>query len=264
MKARPLAPLIDEAESWGTAEWWRLEIRSFDEAPNTLMSLAVLSPKDAWTKEYGRASFGGCLRTLSYVFALTAPAVGAAWMFRWSFTGQGSMPLVFAGLLTLISVLITVSSEVSLARKPRAISMSVVRRIALVHLVPAAVTGGVAVLAVAQGTYDPQQDPTLWWLLPSVVDVAIHVWQWVRGSSRSGGPTNLVENLARSVSEIDPALRERIRQARDEAIMRLRAQAKIDPETAAHALGTDLGRLALTMAPEGRTDIASAQNDETS
>lgn len=254
--ARSLTSFVDASEQWGATEWWRLEIRSFDETPNARISLSVLGPKAAWKNEAGRPKLGGVLQVLCYLFSLTAPAVAALAMFRWSISERGTMPLVLAGVLTLLSLLVTLSSEISIARRPRAISMYVVRRIALVHIVPSIVVIGVVVRELVQGSYDPMYDPSLWWLAPSVIDAAVHVWQILRGPSRPGGPRNLVENLLRSVSEIDPSVRARIRQQRDDAIRRLQTQSKIDAATAQRALSTELGTLALTMAPEVRSPAA--------
>ncbi|MDE0547488.1 hypothetical protein [Microbacterium sp. C7(2022)] len=260
MSARPLNPLVDEADTWGTDEWWRLELRSFDDAPNAQLQLAMLGPKAAWTTEYGgRPSVGGCLQTLAYIVAVAAPTVGAAWMLRWFFVDEGSLPLVFAAVMTLVSLLVTVPDLVTEARRPRAIAMNVVRRVSLVHVVPAAVTIAITLSAVATGRYDAEVDASLLWLLPVVADLVIFIVKWVRGSASKNGPQNPLENLEWSVREIDDSVKLRIRAARDEAIRRLESQNKIDHDTATRALETELGQLALTLAPEGRSGFYPAQ-----
>ncbi|MGF3057535.1 hypothetical protein [Microbacterium sp. YY-01] len=244
MTPRPLEPLIDESEEWSAVHWWRLELRSLDEAENTQFTLAQLGPKEAWSTEWGgRPTGASCLRTLSYVVSLTAPAVAAFAMGRAQAFGD-HLPFALAGILVLISLIVTLQGEWSLYRRPRSIAASVVRKIAIVHIVP-------AVVVVVVGLMGEHQHPgQLLWLLPSVVDALVHVWQLFRRPGGQDGPRNPLDNLTLSVAEIAPEVAERIVQRRNVAIRMLHERGRIDADTAERAIATGLGHLALVMAPE--------------
>lgn len=262
MNARPLTPLVDEATEWGAVEWWRLELRSFDRAPRAQRTLALLGPKGAWTKEYGRPSVGGCLTTLVFLACLVAPVVAAAVMYQWWVEDDDSrvIPLVLAGQLMIASLIVTVHGVVVDIRRPRARLMSAVIKVGLVFLACDAVVVLIVVGAVNGGRFDAARDPSLWWLLPFVVDAAIHVWSIARGATSEGGPQNPIENLVWTLREIEPEIQQRILRARNDAIIRLHGQEKVDDTTAQRALACDIGHLALTMAPEARSSYYPASS----
>ncbi|MFC7431641.1 MULTISPECIES: hypothetical protein [unclassified Agrococcus] len=263
MKPASLESLVDDSSSWGVVEWWRLELRSFADFPHVQRALAVLSPREAWSKEHGRPSLGGCLQTLAFVASLVTPTIAAALLITWMADGFGAMPLPQVGLLFLVSVLVNVYSEVQGRRRPRAVAIGAVRRVSLVHIVPASAVLALAALAAAGDGRRSPEPPVLLWLLPVLIDLALHVHIWRRGATRPGGPQDPVENVVRAVHELDHQQRESIRAARDAAIDRLLLQGKIDADAMTRAQRTEIGSLALTVAPEGRSGYhpASAPDD---
>lgn len=251
MTARPLEPLIDEATTWDAVLWWRLELRSLDDAPFTQRTVAVLGPKGAWEKEYGRPSVGGCLQTLLYVLSLAAPTAGAGWLLLWALGGGGGeAPVDVAGVASLLSVVITVVSEWVYRNRPRATAMAAVRKVYLAHIVPGLITIGIA---VSGSLADSEAAGALWWLIPVVVDVLVHVALWVRRVTVKTGPRNPIENVEQSVRELTPAVRERVLAGRNAAVDRLLEQGKIDAETASRAKLSALGMMSLTVAGEARS-----------
>lgn len=261
MPPRTLDALVDERGPWGTTQWWRLELRAFDRAPSVQASLAVLAPRDAWTREHGRPSVGGCLQTLAYLASLVAPTLGAVVVVGWAQEGaRDADALEIAGVLLLVSVLVTLYSEVRGRLQPRAVAIGAVRRVALAHVVPDVVALVVAGVVVASGTAEIV--PGLLWLAPFVVDLGLHVMTWLRGATRPGGPQDPIENVDRAVAELAPDEREAIARDLRAAIERLRAAGRIDDELAARASACAPGRLALTVAPEGRSAYFPAGSED--
>ncbi|WP_423494611.1 hypothetical protein IM711_03490 [Microbacterium esteraromaticum] len=87
-ESRPLAPLIEEAEEWTPLDWWKLEIRSFIVAPAVVRDLSIIAPQEAVQAEYTKITGASCLRSLSYLYAIVGPLVGAAMMIRWSLVSR--------------------------------------------------------------------------------------------------------------------------------------------------------------------------------
>lgn len=261
MSPRTLDAIVDEGGPWGTTQWWRLELRAFDRAPSVQVALAVLAPKDAWTREHGRPSVGGCLQAFAYLVSLVAPTLGAGLVVGWAQQGARDVrALEVAGVLLLVSVLVTLYSEVRGRLQPRAVAIGAVRRVALAHLLPDALALVVAAVVVASGTIDVAT--SLLWLTPFVVDAGLHVMTWLRGSTQPGGPQHPLDNVDRSVAELRPDRREAIARDLHAAIERLRATGRIDDELAARASACAPGRLALTIAPEGRSAYFPAGSED--
>ena len=259
MSARPLEPLIDESPTWDAVLWWRLELRALDDAPYAQRAVAVLGPKAAWEKEYGRASAGGCLQTLLYVLSIAAPTAGAGAMLLWALRGEGGrMPLEFAGVASLLSVVITVVTEWVHRNRPRATAMAAVRKLYLAHIVPGLIT---AVIAISGSLSDPEESAPLWWLVPVVADIAVYIGLWVRRATTRTGPRNPIENVEQTVSELTAAERESLLARRNGAVDRLLQQGKIDVETASRAKLSALGMLSLTVAREERSSYYPEEHE---
>lgn len=259
MSARPLEPLVDDAPTWDAVLWWRLELRSLDDAPYTQRAVAVLGPKAAWEKEYGRASAGGCLQTLLYVLSIAAPTVGAGSMLLWALRAEGGqMPLALAGVASLVSVAITVVTEWIHRNRPRATAMAAVRRLYLAHIVPGLITLGIA---VSGSLSNPDSGAPLWWLVPVVADIALYAGLWVRRATVKTGPRNPIENVEQTVSELAPEVRDHVLAGRNAAVDRLLEQGKIDAETASRAKLSALGMMSLTVAREERSSYYPEEHE---
>jgi hypothetical protein len=247
MTDRTLTTLVDEVDEWGPLEWWRLELRSFFEAPRVQHTLVLLGPKEAMRAEYRGVSAGSCLQSLSYMFLLVAPAVGAAAMLIWMLSGDSyGFPLAFAGILTLLSLPVTGWSELQRRRFPRAVAASALRSNTLMHVVPGIVTVLIALTAGRELLVDGA-----WaWIAVILANVVIYVAIFVRGATIKDGPQNPHDNVDQSITEIPAEQLRRIVDERNGAIDRLVAQGKIGAAAGERARQTAPGRLALTMAPE--------------
>lgn len=109
LKPRPLEPLIEDAEEWTPTDWWKLEIRSFIVAPSVVRDLAIVAPQEAVQAEYTRITGASCLRSLSYLYSIAAPLIGAAMMLRWAWSGgdRFDLPIAPAGVLALVALLVS-------------------------------------------------------------------------------------------------------------------------------------------------------------
>ena len=253
MTDKPLTELIDQRQEWAPEDWWRLELRSLQRAPMVQRDLALLAPKDAVRDEYTRVTAGSCLQSLAYLFSLIGPLIGAVAMIRWMWTdGRYDMPLGVAGMLTSIALLVSLYSAVREHRHPRAASMYAVLTASLMRIIPGVITLGIA-LTVGRPLLE---ESGAWWLAPIAVDIIAHVIMLIRGQTRPGGPQNPVENVQQGVTELAPALRGEITAERHGAIDLLRERGLITAEQAATAQATALGLLALTVAPEVKSDFA--------
>ncbi|UJP09171.1 hypothetical protein L2X99_12030 [Microbacterium sp. KUDC0406] len=119
-----MEPLIEGAQEWTPTDWWRLELRSFIVAPTVVRDLAVLAPEEAVKDEYTKITAGSCLQSLAYLFSIAGPLVGAAMMIRWAWT-QGArfdLPIVPAGVLTALALLVSLYGLIQERRHPRATS----------------------------------------------------------------------------------------------------------------------------------------------
>lgn len=251
--------LVDEAAAWAPENWWRLELRSFREAAATQRELALLAPREVATSEYRSITAASCLQGLAYIVSFAAPVTAAAAMIRWSLSGTAyDFPLGFAGILTLIALIVTVWSEIQERRHPRAASRSAVRTIAFLHIVPGLVT-----IAIALGAGERQIiDAGWWWLAVVGVDVLVYVVLTFLALRRTRGPQNPHENVQQSIREIPDAVVRDILSARDAAIARLLDRSLIDAATAARATATRAGELGLTMAPEVGSDYYRPADEE--
>lgn len=260
VSARPLEPLVDDADEWDAVLWWRLELRALDDAPYVQRAVAVLGPKAAWEKEYGRPSAGGCLQTLLYVLSIAAPTAGAGSMLLWALRGEGGqMPVAFAGVASLLSVVITLVTEWVHRNRPRATAMAAVRKLYLAHIVPGVVTTVIAASAMLRD--DTGGAVPLWWLVPVVADIAVYVGLWVRRATVTTGPRNPVENVEQTVRELADRERERLLAGRNGAVDRLLAQGKIDGEAASLAKLSALGMMSLTIAREERSTYYTEEDE---
>lgn len=255
MTKRSLTELVDEASTWGPVDWWRLELRSFSLTP-AQRPLAVLAPAEAMSEHRG-ITLGSFIQGLAYLFAVAAPVIAAAAMVRWLLGDTAyDFPLTFAGVLTLVSLLVTGWSELQRLRHPRASRASSVRTLALIHVIPGLLTALIALTAGA-----PFLAGGAWaWIAVIAADIVVHVAILVRGALPARGPQNDRENLEWSIREIAPGTLAEITERRDAAIRRLAERGLIDPATAARAAGTAPGALALTLAPElQKQDSASTR-----
>lgn len=247
---RSLNDLIDETDEWGGVEWWRLELRSFFEAPYVQRALVVLGPKEAMRAEYRRSSGASCLQALAYIFLLIAPLVGAVSMLVWIInSGDFDFPLAFAGTLTLISFLATGWSEIQRTRHPRAVSPSALRTTTFMHVVPGIVTALIALTAGRE-----MLNGGAWgWIAVVLADVVVYAAIYVRGAKSTNGPQNSHDNVDQSIRELGEVAAVQIRVARDAAIDRLVKLGRIDAVAGDRARHAKLGHLGLTMAPEARS-----------
>lgn len=247
MSERTLEALVDETDEWGPLQWWRLELRSFVEAPRAQHTLVVLAPKEAVRAEHPGVSAGSCLQSLAYMFLLIAPLVGAAAMLRWVVGGSAyDFPLAFAGILTLISLPITGWSQLQRRRFPRAVARSALISNTLMHVLPGLFTVTIALTAGRE-----LLDGGAWvWVAVIVADVIIYAANFVRGNTIAGGPQNPIDNVDQSITEIPAEQLRQIMADRDGAIDLLLQRGRISAAEAAEARATAPGHLALTLAPE--------------
>jgi len=251
--------LVDEPGPWDATRWWRLELRAWRQAPDVVLALSVLAPREAWSKEAPRPSSLGCVRGLAFLFSFVAPTLGAGIVLGWWQDGaQGGDLLRTAGLLVLAALGVTVYGEILDRRTPRASDRRSVRTVALLHVVPglaALAIGGIAAAGGAIATPPAE----LLWLAPIVLDVAAHLVLWARGPVRPGGPRNRIENLDRSVAEAPREQREAVVRDLARGIERLRSSGRIDDALAERARRCAPGTLARTLAPEvGAPEVRAA------
>ena len=247
MSALSLTALIDEVDQWEPVHWWRLEIRSFDGAGSTQRNLAMLAPKEAVATEYRKVTAGSCLQAVAYMFALVAPTVGAITMVQWAMSGSRyDFPLNVAGILTLLTLLVTGWGELQERRHPRAATQSAVTSTVMLALVPSVITAIVALTAGRDYVVGGQAA----WLIVIGAMIVVDIILLVRGPTRRGGPQNPHENVQQSIREIPAETLRGMVTRRDAAIALLSDRGLIDAETAARARATVPGELALTMAPE--------------
>ncbi|MBN8205073.1 hypothetical protein JF550_03765 [Microbacterium esteraromaticum] len=245
---RPLAPLIEEAEEWTPLDWWKLEIRSFIVAPAVVRDLSIIAPQEAVQAEYTKITGASCLRSLSYLYAIVGPLVGAAMMIRWAWTSGDNfdLPLATAGILTALALIVGVYGQVQEHRHPRAVTAGSLRTLALLHIIPAAVS----LLLAATAGRSQLTGPDVLWIVVIAADALLHVVLLVRGPVRPGGPQNEVDNIRQGLTETPQHVLDEIQDRRRSAIELLRSRDLIDAGGAARANAAPMGELGLTMAPE--------------
>jgi hypothetical protein len=237
--------IVEQAEAWGAEDWWRLELRSFSKTP-AQRALAVIAPREVMSDHRGITP-GSFLQGLAYLISIAAPVTAAATMLRWAVGGSSyDFPVVFAGAVTLIGLVITAWSEVQRYRHPRAVRPGALRMVAGIHIIPGVISLGIA-FVLGNDLVSAEHWP---WLLAIVLDIVVHVVSLLRGPVRADGPQNDRENLVWSLREIPPSTLEAIVDQRNSAIRRLAERGLIEGDTARRAEASAAGALALTMAPE--------------
>ena len=256
MLADPIDALVDEPGLWDATRWWRLELRAWRRSPDVVLALSVLAPRQAWSKEAPRPSSVGCLRGLAFLLSFVAPTLGAGIVLGWWQDGaQGGDLLVVAGVLFLAALVISVHGEIQDRRAPRAIDRRSMLSVAVLHVVPGIAALAIVGLAAAGGAIATPPIELLW-LVPVVLDVALHVVLLARGPVRPGGPRNRIENVERSIAETPSADRETAARDLARGIERLQASGRIDDALAQRARRCPPGALARTLAPEvGAPDV---------
>ncbi|MFV0408062.1 MAG: hypothetical protein ACK5LN_14790 [Propioniciclava sp.] len=251
MRIKPLTEMAEHAESWAPADWWRLELRSFQTAAIVQRDLALLAPQEAVHDEYRRVTAASCLQALAYLFALVGPTMGAVEMLGWALTdGRYDLPLAPAGVLTGIALAVTGYGLIRERQHPRALARSALVATSLTRMIPAAITSLIA-LTVGRPLLTGE---SLWWLMIVIADFLVHLVMLVRGATPRHGPQNPIENLQQAVDELPEPQRLTISADRNAAIDLLRDRSLIDAASHRRAITTAVGMLGLTMAPEVRSE----------
>lgn len=244
------------ATSWNDLDWWRLESRAFSDQPRVKQSLAFFAPTSAWKDLSSEVPAAlGCMLVPAHIASLSFPLFGAIVMIAWLIGRAPISALATAGLLAGFAAAWMLLSMFLDARRPDGRAVNGARQISLLHVVPSAVSVGIAGIALTQ-------DPAVAALgatgAAADVIVGLIALRFYHPPSGDLQVTMLLNErrLARSLAAVSETDRRAIQEDLSAALTALETGGLIDTDTGRAARHIPFGYLAIEFAP--REEIRSA------
>ncbi|WP_323986698.1 hypothetical protein [Microbacterium plantarum] len=251
MTSGPAARFAASRRTWEPIDWWRLEARAWQEAPEVRRVMAFSAPTSVFRElaaHSGRHPVMTILLLIWNLVGMAAPVVGAALLLGWVFGRADIAAVGAAGVVFAAGAVVAGAGLLTSGSDGGRVDAGSAHAVGWIHAPAAAVALVVSILAATQ-----DQAEGMWGIAAIAADLIVGALYFVvfrrkptDGSARWKGT---VDRLAAAIAALDEDTRARILADVGDAIDELEIAGRITESIATDARQTPPGMLGARFAP---------------